>query len=57
MNDDTSGLTSLIWGFFFFVSPLRLRKSFCNDSRNLWACSVPVVALPTNDIVDVSLLN
>ena len=50
-------LTSLICGFFFFVSADKLRKSFCSDSRNFWAASVPVVPLPTNDIFVVLSLS
>lgn len=44
-------ITSLICGFFFFVSLLKVLKSFWSCSRNFWAASVPVVALPTNAIV------
>lgn len=46
-------LTSLICGFFFLESLLKFLKSFWSDSRNLWAASLPVVPLPTNDIVKI----
>lgn len=51
-NDDLTELTSLICGYFFFVSWPRFLKSFWSTSRNFWAASLPVVPL-TNAMLRV----